>query len=313
LRFLLAFLDAATNRPAQDLKPIRATLDHALARMIEAQYPNGAWPQTFDGTSRDPRQHPVRPARVPDDWPPVWPKTNYHGFYTLNDNTQRDCIRTMIEAWKRLGDRRFLDAARKGGEFLILARLPEPQPGWAQQYNYDMEPAWARAFEPPAVCGYESVGAMRTLVDLFLETGDEKFLQPIPAFIAWLNRSPVKPGQWARYYELKTNKPIYGDRDGKVHYTLAEITEERQRGYGWLGDFGIPEAIEYYETVKASGRENYLAGQNRNGKPSKPAEARVARLLAQQDSQGRWLADGWIETRLFITNMRSLALYLQAR
>ena len=44
---------------------------------------------------------------------------------------------------------------------------------------------------------------MRTLLDLFLETGDEKFLQPIPAFIASLKRSEIVPDKWARYYELK--------------------------------------------------------------------------------------------------------------
>jgi hypothetical protein len=174
----------------------------------------------------------VRPARIPKDWPRTWPRTDYGGFYTLNDNTQRDCIRTMLEAHKQLGDRKYLEAARKGGDFLLLARLPEPQPAWAQQYSFEMEPAWARAFEPPAVCSGESVGAMRMLVDLFLETGDAKFLEPIPPFIAWLKRSEIEPGKWARCYELETNKPVYGDRDGKIHYTLSEIRSGPDRGAG---------------------------------------------------------------------------------
>ena len=313
LRFLLAFLDVATNRPALELKPIRAALDYGLKKMIEAQHPNGAWPQGYDGNPHDPTRHPVQPARFPVEWPRTCPKTSYWQYYTLNDQTQRDCIRTMIEAWKRLGDRRCLDAARKGGEFLILARLPEPQPGWAQQYNFAMEPAWARAFEPPAVCSNESAGAMRTLVELFLETGDEEFLAPIPAFIAWLKRSQVAPNLWARYYELQTNKPIYGDRDGQVHYTLAEISEERRRGYSWQGDYGIPETIAYYETVKAGGREKFLSAQRKKNRPSRPSPDRVARTLAQQDAEGRWLADGWIETRVFIANMRELSNYLQTR
>jgi hypothetical protein len=312
LRFLLAFLDTATNRPAAELKPIREALDFGLAKMLEAQHPNGAWPQGYEGTPPDAGLHPVQPARFPADWPRSCPKTNYWLFYTLNDQTQRDCIRTMVEAGHRLGDRRYLDAARRGGEFLILAQLPEPQPAWAQQYNFRMEPVWARAFEPPAVCSNESAGAMRTLVELFLETGEERFLEPIPRFIAWLKRSQVTPNQWARYYELRTNKPIYGDRDGQVHYTLAEISEERQRGYSWQGSYGIPETIAHYEAVKSQGRDKFLAEQRKCERPAKPSADRVARILAQQDTEGRWLANGWIETRVFIANMRVLSDYLQS-
>ena len=45
----------------------------------------------------------------------------------------------MLEAFHRLGDDTYLEAAKRGGDFLVLAQLPEPQPGWAQQYNFDME------------------------------------------------------------------------------------------------------------------------------------------------------------------------------
>ena len=51
--------------------------------------------------------------------------------------------------------------------FLLLAQLPEPQPGWAQQYNIEMEPEWARKFEPPAVTGGESQKVIATLLTLF--------------------------------------------------------------------------------------------------------------------------------------------------
>jgi hypothetical protein len=311
LRFLATFVSTATNRHTAELKVIREALDYGLTRMIEAQYPNGAWPQRYDGKPHDPQKFPTRPARVPKDWLRIWPKADYGGFYTLNDRSQQDCIRTMLEAYKHLGEAKYLDSAKKGGEFLVLARLPEPQPAWAQQYNFDMEPAWARAFEPPAVCSNESADAMRMLVDLFLETGEQRFLEPIPAFVAWLKRSQIGTDRWARYYELETNKPIYGDRDGKIHYTVQELSEERQRGYAWEGSFGIPETIAHYEAVRAEGRENFLKKQKHQTVRGTPSPRNVANILSVQDSQGRWLTNDQIEMRRFIANMRALTNYLR--
>ena len=53
-------------------------------------------------------------------------------------------------------------------------------PAWAQQYNPQLQPDWARAFEPPCVVSNEAGGAMRLLIDLYLETGDQKYLEPLP-------------------------------------------------------------------------------------------------------------------------------------
>jgi hypothetical protein len=174
-----------------------------------------------------------------------------------------------------------------------------------------MQPAWARAFEPPAVCSNESADAMRMLVDLFLETGEQRFLEPIPAFVAWLKRSQIGTDRWARYYELETNKPIYGDRDGKIHYTVQELSEERQRGYAWEGSFGIPETIAHYEAVRAEGRENFLKKQKHQTVRGTPSPRNVANILSVQDSQGRWLTNDQIEMRRFIANMRALTDYLR--
>jgi len=217
-----------------------------------------------------------------------------------------------LEAFHRLGDHRYLDAAKRGGDFLVLAQLPEPQPGWAQQYNFDMEPAWARAFEPPAVCSSESAVAVRVLVDLFVETGERRYLDPIPAFTEWLKRSQLGPDRWARLYELGSNKPIYGDRDGTIHYTLGEISAERQRGYGWQGSFGVPESLEYYEAVVKNGRA--APERTRSGEDDAPAPStsRIGRILGEQDEQGRWMRGDWVDMRTFVVNMRMLAAYLKS-
>lgn len=313
LTFLMTFLDLATNLPPEQLKPIRTALDFGLTRMIDAQYPVGAWPQRFTGTAHDPAKHPIRPATIATNWPRQWPHADYGGFYTLNDNTQSDCIRTMLAAYRHnTGDKRFLDAAKKGGEFLILAQLPEPQPAWSQQYNYDMQPAWARAFEPPSVCAGESGGVIRTLGRLYLETGEEKFLKPAPAFFAWLQRSQLSSNRWARLYELQTNKPIYGDRDGVIHYTREEISAERQRGYAWQGSFDLPETIAWFERMQREGREKTLAAEKRRNVPSRPNVNAVNTILSRQEASGRWANTNGVSMRQFLGNMETLTDYLQS-
>lgn len=311
LRFLMELVDTAEGDDAQGAE-IRRAMEYGLAKMLEAQYPNGAWPQRYDGKPRDATQFPVLPARIPDAYPREYARESYYGHYTLNDNTQRDCIRTMLDAYHRFHKREYLEAARRGGDFLILAQLPAPQAAWAQQYNARMEPAWARAFEPPAVCSGESAGAMRTLVELYRETGDKKYLKPLPAAVDWFKRSQIADGTWARLYELGTNRPIYGDRDGKIHYTLEELSEERRRAYAWRGAFGVAAAIAEYEAAEKS----RTAREDTKARPSKERlaalEAEARRVIAALDDRGRWATDGGIQTRVFIRNVNALCDYLEA-
>lgn len=326
---LLAVADASkgANEP-RDVR-IREARDYALTKLIAAQRPNGGWPQRWTGVPADAQDYPVQPARFPQNYPREHPKLNYNGYYTLNDNTHRDCVMTLLDAAQRLGHPAFRAAALKGGDFLLLAQLPEPQPAWAQQYNAQLEPDWARAFEPPSVCSNESGGAMRLLIDLYLETGDEKYLEPLPRAIAWFKRSEISPGIWARMYEIGTNTPIYGDRDGKIKYRVEDLTPERQSGYSWKGAFGLPAIFSYYAEVKAAGRTKILekrklaaaVAKTAKGKAARAAalESRVRHAISSLDAQGRWLSSGGgkaggpqITTGAFIENMQALADFLEA-
>lgn len=47
-----------------------------------------------------------------------------------------------------------------------------------------------------------------------------------------MNDSSAAP-IWTRYYELKTHRPLFCNRDSKVVYSLAEVLRERRDGYGW--------------------------------------------------------------------------------
>jgi PelA/Pel-15E family pectate lyase len=334
LRYLLAFLDAAKSAPDPRDAQIQECLDYGLKKLLEAQYPNGAWPQRWDGHPHDPAKYPVKPASIPTDYPREQPTGSYYAHYTFNDNAHRDLVVTLIDAWHRTGNTTYRDAARRAADYLILAQLPEPQPLWAQQYDENLQPAWARAFEPPSITTSESAGVIRLLVDLYLEFGDEKYLKPIPPAIAWLRKNEIAPGRWARLYELGTDKPIYGDRDKKIHYTLDEVSEERRRGYGWQGGFGINEAIDYYTRISTTGRDAWLA---KNPAPfaraatarlssrsaTKKSETEIRALITSLNPDGFWLTTrsaklidptqtAWIETELFIRNVTTLCAYLEA-
>jgi hypothetical protein len=130
-------------------------------------------------------------------------------------------------------------------------------------------------------------------------------------------------------YEIGTNTPIYGDRDGKIKYRVADLTPERQTGYSWQGAYGIPEVIRYHDEVKAAGRAAILAKRTAAETKAKTPASRAARaqalaprvreIVAALDAQGRWLGGGGrrnpapqITTGLFIANLRTLADYVEA-
>ncbi|MEX2043711.1 MAG: pectate lyase [Opitutus sp.] len=325
IRLLLAV--AAAGEGTQDPRDarIREARDYALGKLLEVQRPSGGWPQRWNGNPVDPKDYPVQKARFPKDYPREYTGVDYQGYYTLNDNTQRDCVTTLLDAAKILEKPEYRAAALRGGDFLLLAQLPEPQPVWAQQYNPQLEPAWARAFEPASVCSHESGGAMRLLVDLYIDTGDAKYLEPMPRAIAWFRRSEIAPDTWARMYELGTNRPIYGDRDGKIHYTVEELTPERQTGYNWRSHYNVPGVVAYYEEVKQAGRDEMLAQRKAAEEKSNTAAGKAARAKALEprvrsaisslDSDGRWIVEfrgsPQIRTDTFITNARLIADYLE--
>jgi hypothetical protein len=274
-------------------------LDRAISDglnfIIEAQFPNGAWPQ----------------------WYPL--KGGYYDHYTFNDGALNDCIGVLLAAYDQYKAEKYLKSALAGADFIIASQLPAPQAGWAQQYGKDMQPAWARAFEPPSVSPAPTARNIRTLMDFYLRTGDQKYLAPIPAAIDWLVESQLDDGPtWARMYELQTNTPIYGDRDGKVRYTLDEISEERRTGYGWRGTFGAPEAAVAYFELNSMGRALYL---DRRDSPLPPEEqedrdadirANARQAIMSLNSSGFWIhADNYIYSEDFVAGVTLLCDYLE--
>ena len=207
---------------------IHESVEYALSQMLRAQFPNGAWPQQYNApvVAAD---HAVVQASYPDAWPRTFPNEKYVGYYTLNDGNMSYIVDMLLEAHRIYERDEYRRAAEKTGDFFLLAQMPEPQPGWAQQYNVEMHPVWARKFEPPAVTGGEAQGVMRTLVKLYRFTGKEKYIATIPRAIEYYRSSELPGGGLARFYELQTNRPLfltksyeltYDDDDLPTHYSF---------------------------------------------------------------------------------------------
>jgi hypothetical protein len=265
---------------------------------------------------REPGEYPIGPARFPETWPRTYPgHQNYWYRYTLNDDLLADLIPTLFLAEDVYGDARFGQAAAKAADFLLLAQLPEPQPGWAQQYDFQMQPIWARKFEPPAVSGGETQGVLRVLMQVYRRTGNPKYLKPIPPALDWLKRSRLPDGRLARFYELQTNRPLYFTRE----YVLTHDDSDLPTHYG----FKVPSRIEAiereYQQLAASPR-----GRPQSGSPVRPSpgDASIRKIVASQDNRGAWVTDDGlryhkytgpvINMQVAVDNLNDLADYLAA-
>jgi hypothetical protein len=170
----------------------------------------------------------------------------------------------------------------------MISQLPPPQPGWAQQYNEFLQPAWARTFEPPAVCPSVTLNNIHSLIDLYQHTGREEYLEPIPDAIRWLKASRLPNGKWGRFLEIGTNKALYYDR-GRIRVdSVQQLSLERRTGYGYEVDLkGVLAAAELrFQQVSdhtiVTPEPDKLSTLN-------DLAADVREIIKNQDKLGRWI------------------------
>lgn len=326
LRFLFR-VDAALNFAD---KQIHEAARFGLDSLVKAQYANGAWPQRY--SSFPPAGgHAPKKASYPDSWPRKWPGEIYKGYYTFNDNTLIDNMDCLLEAGRIYNEARYTDSALRGAEFILMAQMPEPQPAWAQQYDADMHPAWARLFEPPSITGGESQGIIKMLLVFYRETGKRAYLDAAGPALRWLEKSVLPPvanpsearrkarePAIARFFELKTNRPLYITKGTQVRakglgslrpdgYQLSYTDESVIGHYAVITSAaGLPALREEYDTLAKTTsnagmrRPTLLHGLspwqtgNRDPLASKPNPERVAALIRALDPRGGWLQDGVI-------------------
>lgn len=292
----------------------------ALDSLLAAQFPNGAFPQVWSGPVDQSLK--VRRAQYPDyDWRTEGRVKDYWNMYTLNDGLAGTVAQTLIEAHHIYSDPRLLVALKQLGNFLVLAQMPNPQPAWAQQYDYEMHPIWARKFEPPAVTGGESQDVLKTLIMIYRATGDEKYLRPIPAALAYLKSSTIDGGQkLARYYELKTNRPLYMSRQGDI-YSLTYDDSNLPDHYGWKVDSKLDTIADEYDRAQ-SNRGDATAS------PRDVSSKEVRQILTTLNDEGRWIStatgerlvgqpkfkpgDQYLSSQVFSQNVTKLSQYLAA-
>jgi hypothetical protein len=199
--------------------------------------------------------------------------------------------------------------------------MPDPQPAWAQQYDYGMRPIWARKFEPPAIAGRESQDAIGALMEIHRIVGGEKYLEPIPRALRYFRGSLLADGRLARYYELKTNRPLYMHRKGDA-YSLSYDDSDLPGHYGWKTDSRLDGLAEEYAASRRG------APRPTNVPPVSDLGPRASRIIFDLDNQGRWITtyDGGlivgqpkfepgyrhISSEVFSRNLEALSEYLIA-
>jgi PelA/Pel-15E family pectate lyase len=297
----------------------RPALDKALGFILESQYPNGGWPQRY----------PIKREFSKDGIP------DYTAWHTFNDMAIHDCIMVLWQAWEKLGDERYREAARRGMDFYIISQYAEPQAGWCEQHDLDLKPAQARSYEPASIDTRATSRNVRDLEQYYTMTGDRRYLAPILPAIRWMEASvtataPDTQFTHARRYEPGTNRPLYTHLEGTNidngrYYINYEPTEDviLHRGQIRIDTVGMHES---YEKHAAMTPDEALA-KYRNSRtattPRRPDSAEVERVVNALDQRGAWVTEiqlrdydmpskpgpppfKGIETRIFVANMRML-------
>ena len=262
LEFLMALW-----RHTEDAKD-RQAVERVGAFIIRAQYrDSGGWPQRF---------------------PP--PESHYGAHITFNDDVMANVIRVLLDLNEFTGDSKYLAAAVRGGECIIRLQGGTGQEIWAQQYDArTLEPASGRSFEPAGYSPNESKEICDSLIELYLATGQARFLEPLPRAFKWYDTHRLPDGNWARLYEPGTQRPVYGrPGDGGKTYELAKA----RPGYSWQGRWYYPyDAQRAYRRIKDVGRDAVLIERAKaRNRPLRGADQRVQRLCAGLSTSGFWLS-----------------------
>lgn len=218
--------------------------EKGISYLLLMQYKNGGFPQYYPNTGL------------------------YRKQVTYNDNAMINALTVLYNAAEGKNGFDVVDsklkeksktAVQKGIECILKTQvLQKGVPSiWGDQYNeITLQPDKARAFEPISLATAESVGIVRFLL---MQPVTPEIEKSVKSAIKWFKANDIEGYSynvskvngkavrtlaedknsviWARFYDIVTNKPLFGDRDGSVKYNYNEVSEERRNGYSWYGDF----------------------------------------------------------------------------
>jgi PelA/Pel-15E family pectate lyase len=231
------------------LKRFRLAILSAIDYLLEAQYNNGGWPQSYSS-----RGH-----------------SGYSRYITFNDGAMIGVMSVLRDIARKKPEFAFVDeirrqkahkAVQKGIECILKCQIVVngKKTAWCAQHDEKtLVPRKARSYELPSISGSESVGIVRFLMSI--DEPRPEIIEAVQSAVSWFNEARLEgirqvrkedkskprgwdkiivndasaPPIWARFYEIGTNKPIFCSRDGVPKATLAEISHERRTGYSWLG------------------------------------------------------------------------------
>lgn len=238
MRFLALVISA--NDKAERAQIWRDSFQRGLDYVFAAQYPNGGLPQIYPLAG------------------------GYHDAVTFNDDALVHVLVILRDVGAKRAPFAFVsteqaEAARarleRGVACILASQIKNPagtRTAWCQQHDpLTLKPCAARNFEPIAFSAGESAGLVEFLLTLPQPTPE--IIAAVEGAVTWFAARSIAgvewdrtasqgtglieragaPKLWARFYEIETNKPIFGDRDRSIHYTVTEVSAERRRGYAW--------------------------------------------------------------------------------
>ena len=221
-----------------------------LKYILQSQFNNGGWPQYYPLESNYSSHITFNDGAMVGIM--VILKDIHDGKpqYAFIDDIQRKSL-----------DKAYL----KGLDCILKTQINDAgkPTAWCQQYDeVSLKPAWARKFEPASICNKESADLVLFLMSI--DHPDQKVIAAVQHAVGWFQDSKIyntrvktipaertitpfrvsvsdkiivsdttAPPIWTRYYELKTHRPIFCNRDSKIVYSLAEVARERRDGYAW--------------------------------------------------------------------------------
>jgi PelA/Pel-15E family pectate lyase len=234
-------------------EPYRATFLRGIRYLLAAQFPNGGWPQ-------------------------VWPlEGGYHDAITYNDNAVTESAETLTSVAEGAGNYAFVPTELRLQAKASVARALQcilatqvvvkgKHTVWAQQHDaLTLAPVAGRNYEPAALSSGESAGVLLYLMQL--PHPSPAVIAAVNAGVSWLKSAAINGQEWvggrgtaggrhleakagagpiwARYYNITTGLPVFGDRDKTIHDDVSELSPERRNGYAWFSA-GPQQALDAY-------------------------------------------------------------------